>query len=267
MKRMVLFLTILTSTCFCMGPIKSSVIIPCGPGHLKYIPNLLQYLSDQTKLPYEVIISISEVRDKHKNIIQQINSKEYPFILKMYLSPKRQYTGLNRDIAIKASTGNFIICQDADDIPHPRRIECIEEIYQNNPDVNLIMHGQIMLQYEFVEGENINDYINDYTSIDVLKFKKYVILKNPNFFNDYNNKYSHFHKKFIINGKSLQSGIHMGNSAFPRKTYDIVQYMSCRGEDYFFAQALLSRKNMQLYATHTPLVFYLNYRSIYRIVK
>jgi len=40
--------------------ITCSVIIPCYYGHFKYLPELLEALCQQTELPDEVVISISE---------------------------------------------------------------------------------------------------------------------------------------------------------------------------------------------------------------
>ena len=268
MKKMLLFTTILISNCFCIDNIKSSVIIPCCAKHLKYLPDLLEHLSDQTVTPYEVIISASGIKKNEQILISKIKSKQYPFTLKVCTTEKKKFAGPNRNTAILASSGNLIICQDADDIPHPRRIECIEEIYRHNPDVNMIMHTYIgaYTGHELEKGGNLEDYISEYKSIDISNLNKHTILQNLNSHKIFNlrAKIPNFYPKYTINGKLLPCGLHIGACAFPRKTFNFCSYGNEKqGEDLAFAVKVFKKRKAKLYVTQIPLLFYLNLRSSY----
>ena len=120
-------------------PLKSSVIIPCHPKHAIYLYPLLKLYTTQTRIPKEVIISLSEINKVPQAIISKLNTAKWPFNLKLLTSHKKLYAGPNRNRAGLHSSGDVLICQDADDIPHPQRIEIIMHFFENF-EIDHLMH-------------------------------------------------------------------------------------------------------------------------------
>lgn len=61
--------------------------------------------------------------------LEELKSREWPFDLKIALSPQRLFPGANRNIAGLLATGDLFICQNADDIPHSQRAELIRKFF------------------------------------------------------------------------------------------------------------------------------------------
>lgn len=108
-----------------------SVIVPCYYGHFHLLPNLLQELNKQTELPSEVVISLSEVdRLTQEEVSAFITyTQTFPFQIQLLCSPRKQLAGENRMLAAHQAMGEILICQDADDLPHPQRIEIIHKLF------------------------------------------------------------------------------------------------------------------------------------------
>jgi len=102
-----------------------SVIIPCKYSHIHLLSEALDALKFQTKIPDEVIVSISEIARCSPIEIEKLKKSDYPYKLKLICNRGVKYAGQNRNIAVQNSSGNIIITQDADDLPHPQRVEII----------------------------------------------------------------------------------------------------------------------------------------------
>jgi len=117
----------------------SSVIIPCHHAHFKHLKELLLLLSQQTELPDEVVISLSEVNKVPASELKSLELATYPFSLVIIKHPKQLNAGLNRNSACAHAKGDVFICQDADDIPHPQRVEIIKHFFSNY-DIDHLIH-------------------------------------------------------------------------------------------------------------------------------
>jgi Glycosyl transferase family 2 len=123
---------LITFLCFClsMGSYLSayssvSVIIPCTYKHFYLLPELLGALESQSMTPDEVVISLSQASLVEEEKQKALLSQDYSFELKMVCCDQPQYAGINRNVAAQHSSGDILITQDADDLPHPQRIEII----------------------------------------------------------------------------------------------------------------------------------------------
>ncbi len=125
---------------YCFGELKLSLIIPCYYGHFSHLPSLLDAYTQQSRRPDEVVISLSEAHLVDAGELEQLQSADYPFPLIIIASTKKQYAGENRNIACSFATGDVFVCQDADDWPHPRRLEILESLFQIL-DADHVMHG------------------------------------------------------------------------------------------------------------------------------
>jgi glycosyltransferase involved in cell wall biosynthesis len=117
----------------------TSVIIPCHPKHVQHLPNLLETLNAQTVTPDEVVISISEMEKSNPTDIEKLLKGTYVFPLEVRMTNSKKGAGQNRNRACEVAHGDIVICQDADDLPHPQRIEIIKYFFENH-DFNLLIH-------------------------------------------------------------------------------------------------------------------------------
>jgi len=116
------------------------VIIPTYKGHLLYIPRVLDSIQAQTRLPEVVIVCASSCPSEWKDTI---DSTKYSFELQIYTTEEKQNAAQNRNRGIDAldSFDNTIVSFfDSDDVMHPRRLECIEHAFQEEP-TDVVLHG------------------------------------------------------------------------------------------------------------------------------
>lgn len=92
-----------------------SVIIPCGPGHSKYLPTALESLTGQTFRDWEAIVIQDNVGedDDFKAAL-----KRYPFV-RQYTTYGRMGAGWARNIGIEQAKAPLVLFLDADDWLHP----------------------------------------------------------------------------------------------------------------------------------------------------
>lgn len=115
-----------------------SVIVPCYYKHFDLLPELLHHISLQTVLPEEVVISVSEEGKIDVDQRKKIESLKYPFKVNYIFHKERRYAGDNRNCACEKAIGDIFITQDADDIPHPQRVEIIKSMFQKYDVVHIV---------------------------------------------------------------------------------------------------------------------------------
>ena len=109
-----------------------TLVIPCIFKHFKHIESLLQFYTNQTCLPEEVIISVSEstkVTNEIKNLKDKIKSFPFNLIIIEHHEPKTP--GENRQIASEHASKDYIVYQDSDDLPHNQRLEIIKYFFDH----------------------------------------------------------------------------------------------------------------------------------------
>ena len=125
----------------------TSIIIPCHPHHACHLYDLILLYEEQTVLPDEIVISLSQANQVSEEIIQNIESTSWAFPVKLLKFDKKLYAGQNHNRACYAASGDIFICQDADDLPHPQRVEIIRYFFETHkPD--FIMHEYLPLKAE-----------------------------------------------------------------------------------------------------------------------
>ncbi len=121
-------------------PLKISVIIPCAGQHIQHLSPLLTLLGQQTCLPDEVVISLSSVETLMESKVDEIEKGSWPFSVKLLRFRGAQSAGLNRNIAASHVSGDVMICQDADDLPHPQRIEIVKYLFEHY-EIDHLIHN------------------------------------------------------------------------------------------------------------------------------
>ncbi len=112
-------------------PLKISVIVPCHPTHFPLLDPLFAAYERQTSRPDEIVVSLSESHLIPDADVQALEKKAWPFRVLMIQSRAKQLPGTNRNVACKAAQGDLIVCQDADDLPHPQRIEAVRYLFEH----------------------------------------------------------------------------------------------------------------------------------------
>jgi hypothetical protein len=105
------------------------IAIPVSGQHVKYIEDLLTFISHSEILPDEVSISISS----SSNI--NFNFPKYEFKLIISQISLFQNGAQNRNIAARKLNTDIISFFDVDDIPHIKRISYIKHAFNNGSSV------------------------------------------------------------------------------------------------------------------------------------
>jgi glycosyltransferase involved in cell wall biosynthesis len=150
-----LIYTLLTNASTC------SVIIPCAPCHSVFLKDLLNLYSQQTVLPDEIVISISQLGKVDKKIIRSIRSTYYPFSVKIIPHKNRLWASANRNSACANASGDIFLLQDADDIPHPQRVEIIKHIFSKY-DFDHLIHCWMPIEDERPKFSYLSLYWGNY---------------------------------------------------------------------------------------------------------
>ncbi|MCH9621549.1 MAG: hypothetical protein S4CHLAM20_09710 [Chlamydiia bacterium] len=269
-KLLVLLLTI---SSFCNEVTSMSVIIPCAHSHVQYLPELLEALKSQTVSPVEAVLSISELKNEDYEIIDYLKGQHYPFDLKIFTSKQRLFAGQNRNIAIQNSIGELIVSQDADDLPHPQRLEFINNTYQKT-HFNLLIH--MFVKHDFKTKTELPTLIENYNNLYLDPSDPYFIdlsshrnvMKNILYIYAFSHshlpKFKYYKNKVTNNiAKELDYNAHCGNCVFQRDIFKKLQYSKRRsGEDVQFFKKVFRKFNNCLLIPQ-PLVFYINSRTTY----
>lgn len=187
MKHLLLFLCISASA----FALTTSILVPCHPDHFPLLHSLFICYREQTVPPDEIVVSLSEAPKVDREALAALEKSPWPFAVKI-LKHKEKYTpGRNRNEACRASTGDIVICQDADDLPHPQRVEIIRFLFESS-NIDHLLHQWISSQEKF-ELYDIQTVKSQITS-----FRTYDVIDIP--------------------------GIHNGNNAFRRYVFDQVHW-------------------------------------------
>jgi len=113
---------------------KLAVCIPCAQGHMVLLDSCLKYIENQTHKPDLIVISISSYNGN------PISTNIPTTIL---YTDKQLYPGANRNRAAAEAVkqgATHLSFIDADDIMHPRRLECIVKAFREHPEITGFLH-------------------------------------------------------------------------------------------------------------------------------
>lgn len=200
MKKIISLLAIFTT--MSLNALTTSVIVPCYHAHFKFLPELCQSLSEQSILPDEVVISVSEVDKIDYDDFVSFSNISYPFPVVIATTNEKLFAGQNRNVACAHAQGDIFICQDADDIPHPQRIEIVKHFFET--------HSMDMLLHRWVGTDKWHQVNSiDYASTNIPFFSI---------------------KRWEDN--EVFDRIHYGNSCLRREVFDEVKWTDLKnGED------------------------------------
>lgn len=111
-----------------------TVVIPCAAKHVPLLDGLLRELVRQSRPPDEVVIALSGAR---RPLVKSARAR---FPVHVLADPLPQNAAYNRNRATSAVTGDVVVYQDADDLPHPQRLEIVATAFARS-SVDHLMHG------------------------------------------------------------------------------------------------------------------------------
>ena len=117
----------------------TSVIIPCVARHFVWMSGILEAYQNQTAMPDEIVLVFSEVEKINNIDITKLEKGLWNFRLKIIKRHGVHLEGENRNVAMDNASGDILIFSDADDIPHPQRVEIVKYIFENY-EVEHIIH-------------------------------------------------------------------------------------------------------------------------------
>jgi glycosyltransferase involved in cell wall biosynthesis len=141
------------------GDLTTSLIVPCCAKHATHLFGLLKIDENQTVLPDEVVISLSESKQVESHILNALHNGTWTFPVTLILSEKKLYAGENRNKACEHATGDIFICQDADDIPHPQRVEIIKYFFESY-HVEHLIHQYIKIDDDTIPSFEQYNHLN-----------------------------------------------------------------------------------------------------------
>lgn len=118
----------------------ASVIVPCSAQHFVWLSGLLEAYQQQTMIPEEVVVSLSEVERLPQDQITLLEKGLWDFKLRIIRNIGKVSEGRNRTIAMNNATGDILIFNDADDLPHPQRVEIVKFVFENY-EVEHLLHS------------------------------------------------------------------------------------------------------------------------------
>jgi hypothetical protein len=111
--------------------LRASVVIPCAHKHSVRLAELLEHLDRQTRKADEIIVALSGC-----------DAPPLPNHVRLLHSAEPCTAGKNRNRASEAATGDVLVYQDADDLPHPQRVEIVLALFERY-EIEHLMHGYI----------------------------------------------------------------------------------------------------------------------------
>jgi hypothetical protein len=145
---------------------KISIIIACVD---KHIPLLKQFLQTTTKFsikPHEIIIFLSPyyIKDNPIKYLEETKNaleEKYDYV-KCLVQTKQTHSSRNRNLCMKAATGDIFVIHDADDIMHWQCLEIINKVFEENP-------GCKMFLYNYLKTSERDYSLKQFKDIDLKK--------------------------------------------------------------------------------------------------
>lgn len=226
---------------------KIAVCIPCAPKDHGYLRFCLLSVQAQTRPPDIVVVSLSVVADSAK-LALDLSGVTMP--IEYICSPTALFAGANRNLAAARAHelgATLISFFDADDIMHPRRIECIEKIFNEHPEITGLLHHFLVgpkADMGLYRGEKpipwepiIYDYLNSPYTINV--YNRFNIIKFQNCFS-----------KKIRRGYGMGANGHITVRAEFWKANPYLESI-VKGEDNHFSASILIAKEQLAYTCDT----------------
>ena len=121
---------------------RTTLFIPCSKEHVHYIPGLLHYIAKTDIFGLsEILVDMSGKLDTIMNVNLFYFFAMHGVLLKVYDSGLKWKAQKCNNLKSMDIAGDIVMIQDADDTPHPMRLECVRRVFEERRDVDLVNHG------------------------------------------------------------------------------------------------------------------------------
>ena len=226
---------------------KVSFCVTCYDGDIHLLRDrLLGIYSEQTVQPDEVLVIASGV-DSESIIVRGANKPKSLQSLTIKSFEQRMLPGGARNQGGKFATGDIVCFCDVDDPIHPQKCEIVKKIFEDNAEVDALVHSYKLNSTEF-ENYNLSEItIEEVTEVDERWEKEQNYVFNP-------------HKELpatcII--PPSKGGVHHGHLSCTKEIFNDLKYREemWLGEDGDFCQSIVNSPKYSMY--YTPLIL-INY--------
>jgi len=203
---------------------KSTLCITCWTKDVHLVDCCLDYFKTQTRQPDEIIVvgnGLQEIPTRHD--------------VKTFCCEEPQSVSWSRNKAAEVAEGDIIIYFDVDDIPHDQKIELIMKAFEENKDIDAVVHTFSMNHL----------YMFSYDELKVAKIEGLV----KGHLTDERNKYSVSH----------------GHMSIKKDIVKEIKYDESKrwGEDADFCRKVLSQYNIYR-LKHKLFAYKPSYRDVNR---
>ena len=103
-----------------------SIIIPCLNEHLTSLYNIIcSFIAQDNNLINEILVIVNNYKKNDIEIIDRQKSF-LPDYVKYILIEDKTPPGICRNIGVHLSKSDYLIFHDADDIPHPQKLDILK---------------------------------------------------------------------------------------------------------------------------------------------
>lgn len=235
-----------------------SIVIPCYPPHIDHLDNTFQNILNQTVLPDEVIVAISETSGELRDELLDRFSKYFNNKIRFDVvsSIRKQNPGTNRNMGVTVAKSEYVMFIDADDDIHPLKIEATQ-YYLEKFQPNLLLHS-LLLNFDRERYLSSNINYTEAIIFDNKQIHKDTFGDPPK--RDRNReikKRKGGHSIGLASDNIYYKCVTHGYATVKREIFDSFGYTSLRnGEDGVFVRDVLWNKGGVVYVT-VPLLNYI----------
>ena len=221
---------------------KVSFCVTCYDGDVHLLRDrLLCIYSEQTVQPDEVLVIASGVDSEP--IVGDANKPN----LTIKTFEQRMLPGGARNQGGKFATGDIVCFCDVDDPIHPQKCEIVKKIFEDNAEVDALVHNY---KFNSTEFENYNPSeitIEEVTEVDERWEKEQNYVFNP---------HKEIPKTCVITPS--KGDVHHGHLSCTKEIFNDLKYREemWLGEDGDFCQSIVNSPKYSMY--YTPLIL-INY--------
>lgn len=137
---------------------KISVVMATRNG-ARYLPEQLQSIANQLRLPDELIVCDDASSDKTREIIRDFTAS-VPFVVRLYTNQTALGVVKNYEQALGHCSADVIVLCDQDDLWRPEKLVRVEETFSRRPNVGLLFSDADLMDQQ---GTSLGERLWQYT--------------------------------------------------------------------------------------------------------
>jgi hypothetical protein len=221
---------------------KISVFIPCIPEHFIFLDRVVRYYNSGSVKPDEIIIVLSDCFKVRKEYIDVFLSYN-PNVTLVHTENQLLHTGEACNLSKKLCSGDIIVIQAADDLPHPLRIEIVK-MYFERYDIVSLNHSYFGKSHIDYYGYDVLYKMAEKRLSDIKVVQPFEIFKHVT------------EKPDDVYGQFCNFPVAAGTICHRKEILEDMQWSSVKhGQDTIFCKEIIKRYKKSIIIS-APLYFY-----------